>query len=223
MFNVTALSSGPKHHFFGYYGINAWDKSLRYHLALESDFHDRRPETGDSALVGLVDRQTNTFTQYAKTSAFNLQQGSMMHWIDAGFGEEFTFNDWEGDGLVSRAVNIETREMRTIQGAIAAISPTEPVAIGLNYARMSHCRAVVGYANEIDPESLQDVPEDDGLSLLDLKTGKSRLVMNIADVIQASGCEEAQGRRAWFNHVLFNSTLALHAAAASRSSIASHS
>ena len=204
MFNITALSSGPKHHFFGYYGINAWDRSLRYHLALESDFHDRRPEAGDSALVGLVDRQTHTFTQYAKTSAFNLQQGSMMHWIDAGSGEEFTFNDWEGVGLVWRAANIETREMRTIQGAIAAVSPTESIAIGLNYARMAHCRAVVGYANEIDPESLQNTPEDDGLSLLDLKTGRSRLILSIADVIQASGCEEAQGKRAWFNHVLFN-------------------
>jgi len=204
MSNVTALSSGPKHHFFGYYGINAWDRSLRYHLALESDFHERRPGVGDSALVGLVDRQTHTFTQYAETSAFNLQQGSMMHWIDAGFGQEFTFNDWEGDGLVSRAVNIETREMRTIKGAIAAVSPTGHMAIGLNYARMSHCRAVVGYANEIDPESLQDAPEDDGLALLDLKTGESRLILPIADVIQASGCEEVQGRRAWFNHVLFN-------------------
>ena len=204
MLNATALSLSPKHHFYGYYGINPWDWSSKYHLALETDFHERRPSAEDSALVGLVDRQTNIFEPYAKTSAFNLQQGSMMHWIDAGFGEEFTFNDWENGGLVSRAVNPKSRETRTIQGAVAAVSPTEPVAIGLNFARMAHCRAVVGYANHIDPASLRDTPEDDGLFLLDLETGDSRLVLSIAEVIKASQCEEAQGRRAWFNHVLFN-------------------
>jgi hypothetical protein len=204
VFNVTSLSSGPKNHFYGYYGINPWDPSVRYHLALETDFHERRPEQGDSAAVGLVDRQTHAFTPYAKTSAFNLQQGSMMHWIDGGFGPEFTFNDWEDGELVSRAVNPDTGKMRTIQGAIAAVSPTEPIAMGLNYARMAHCRPVVGYANNMNPASLQDHPDDDGLSLIDLKSGESRLVLSIAHVVKASRCEEVQDRRAWFNHVLFN-------------------
>ena len=204
MVNIPALSHGPKHHFFGYYGINPWDKTSKYHPALETDFHDRRPVVGDYAAVGLIDRQTHLFEWYAKTSAFNLQQGSMMHWIDAGFGEEFTFNDWQDDQLVSRAINPETREMRTIQGAIAAVSPTEPSAIGLNYARMAHCRAVVGYANDADPTELQANPADDGLFRLDLKTGEARLILSIADVIRASGDEEVQGKPAWFNHVLFN-------------------
>lgn len=204
MFDATALSLAPKHHFFGYYGINPWDRSLRCHLSLQTDFHERRPTVGDYAAVGLIDRQTHIFIPYARTSAFNLQQGSMMHWIYVGFGEEFTFNDWEDDKLVSRAINPETGKTRAIQGAIAAVSPTEPIAMGLNYARMAHCRPVVGYANNMDPESVLDSPEDDGLFLLDLESGGSRLIMPIADVIGASRCEEARGGRAWFNHVLFN-------------------
>ena len=90
---VSRLSLGPKHHFFGYYGISSWNRSQKYHLALETDFHRRRPEVGDSAQVGLIDARTREFTPFSRTSAFNLQQGAMMHWIDAGFGEEFTFND----------------------------------------------------------------------------------------------------------------------------------
>ncbi len=202
--NMTALSTGAKHHFFGYYGINPWDSSYRCHLALETDFHDRRPDVGDTALVGLIDRKTHVFTPYAQTSAFNLQQGSMMHWIDADFGEEFTFNDWEGEKLVSRAINSQTKKVRTIQGAIAAVSPTEPIAIGLNFARMAHCRAVVGYANNADITKLQVAPEDDGLFLLDLSSGESRLLISLADVIEASCDEKVQGKLAWFNHVLFN-------------------
>lgn len=199
-FQISRLTVSPKHHFFGYYGINPWDKSGRYHLALETDFHTHRPMVSDVANVGLVDRETQNFIPYAKTSAFNLQQGSMMHWID----EEFTFNEWEDRRLVSRALNSKTKTIRTIHGAIAAVSPTEPIAIGLNYQRMAHCRSVVGYANEIEPSEIKAQPEDDGLYLLDLQDGTSKLVLSIADVISTVSDERLVEGRAWFNHVLFN-------------------
>ena len=204
MITITRLSSPPKHHFYGYYGIEAWDPSLRYHLSLETDFHEHRPIVGDVTSVGVIDGETHAFIPYASTSAFNLQQGSMMHWIDVGFGDEFTFNDWENDGLVSRAINLQTRNTRTIHGAIAALSPTQPVALGLNFARMAHCRAVVGYANEMDPNSLQLHPADDGLFLLDLREGSSNLILSIADVIRESWDANIPNGLAWFNHVLFN-------------------
>ncbi len=200
----AALSTGPKHHFFGYYGINPWNRSMQYHLALETDFHEHRPSLNDIASVGLVDRKTNTFTKYAETSAFNLQQGSMMHWIDVGFGEEFTFNDWENEKLVSRAVHLETGDLRTIEGAIAAASPIEPLAIGLNFARMAHCRAVVGYANDSVALNLDPTPNDDGLFLLNLQSGESRLVISIAEVCARSNDKQCASKRTWFNHVLFN-------------------
>ncbi len=197
---VNRLSILPKHHFFGYYGINPWDKSGQYHLALETDFHTHRPVVLDVANVGLVDRETHNFITYGNTSAFNLQQGSMMHWI----GEEFTFNDWEDGCLVSRVLNPKTKVIRTIPGAIAAVSPTTSIAIGLNYQRMAHCRSVVGYASEIEPTEIKTQPEDDGLYLLDLQDGTSKLVLSIADVIATSKDERFVGGRAWFNHVLFN-------------------
>ena len=60
MITVTPLSSVPKHHFYGYYGIDAWDPSIRYHLSLETDFHEHRPAVGDVASVG-IDRQRNPY------------------------------------------------------------------------------------------------------------------------------------------------------------------
>ena len=97
------LTSGPAHHFFGYYGINVWDRSGRHHLALETDFHRRPPTPEDRARVGLVDAESGSFTALAGTGAFNLQQGSMLHWIDAGHGDELTYNVWHGGRVVSRA------------------------------------------------------------------------------------------------------------------------
>ena len=199
---VRPITHGPKHHFFGYYGVDAWDPAIQLHLSLETTFDDHRPQQTDVALVGLVDRDTGEFEALAQTSAFNLQQGSMMHWIDAGFGTEFTYNDWEDKRLVSRALNPETNKKRTINGAVAAISPTEPVGIGLNFARMAHCRAVVGYDNEWEGDWI-DRPADDGLHLLDFRDGSSKLLLSIADVARAFPDGPPAGRL-WFNHVYFN-------------------
>jgi Tol biopolymer transport system component len=199
---ITRLSAGSKHHFFGYYGICPLNLGNRYHLALETDFHDHAPTPEDSAGVGLVDCTNGSFERFAETRAFNLQQGSMMHWINAGSGEEFTYNDWEGDRLVSRAVNPHTRATRTINGAIAAVSGQGPVAIGLNFARMSACRHVVGYANSIyNAENILPIPDDDGLYRIDLKTGQSSLLVSIADI---HGREPRSTAPHWFNHAVFN-------------------
>ena len=202
--NVKRLSASPKHHFFGYYGINPWDSTTRYHLALETDFHTHRPVPEDVATVGLIHRDTHEFIPHAKTSAFNLQQGSMMHWINGGAGAEFTFNNWENGTLVSRTMNPTTGTVRTIRGAIAAVSPTAPLAIGLNYGRMAHYRAVVGYATHSKSTDVEVQPEDDGLYQLNLQNGSSKLVLSIADVIRTSGDKQVVGKRTWFNHVLFN-------------------
>ena len=84
---LRQFSNGPKNHFFGYYGINPWDQSRTYHLALETEFHDYVPTATDIAKVGAVHRETGDFIPLASTSAFNLQQGSMMHWINVGLEE----------------------------------------------------------------------------------------------------------------------------------------
>jgi hypothetical protein len=168
---IRRLTNGPLHHFYGYYGICPWNS-------------------------------TNQFTPLAETSAFNFQQGSMMHWINAGAGEEFTFNDWEGDRLVSRAINPETGAQRTLDGAIAVVSPHASIGVGLNFARMSACRRVVGYANELyKAEYLSPIPNDDGLFHIDLKTGRSELLISIADVY---GLLPYSRQPHWFNHVVCN-------------------
>lgn len=201
---ITALTSEPGHHFYGYFGMTPWNAALTHHLALETAFHDRRPRAEDSAVVGLVETRTAAFIPYARTAAFNFQQGSMMRWIDTGFGEEFTYNDWENGNLVARAVDPRIGRVRTIGGAIEAISPTQPLAIGLNYARIARCRPVVGYASAGRDGAETPHPEDDGLFLLDLRSGESRLMLSIAEVIRANPMEQTRAGLAYFHHVFFN-------------------
>ena len=74
-FEARAVTQGPKHHFFGYYGICPWDATEQYLLCLESEFHERPPGAEERAVVGLVELATGKFESLAETRAWNLQQG----------------------------------------------------------------------------------------------------------------------------------------------------
>jgi hypothetical protein len=128
----------------------------------------------------------------------------MLHWIGGGADEEITYNAWEDGRVVARAYHPVTGATRTIGSAIASVSPDRRTAMGLDFARMAHCRPVVGYANDMEPAQIDPFPEDDGLFLLDLESGRSRLAMSIAEVVRASGYSMQRGGIAWFNHIAFN-------------------
>ena len=201
---LRALTAPPGNHFYGYFNMSPWNRSMTHHLALETTFHDRRPAATDSAVVGLVAMESGEFTPYARTAAFNFQQGSMLRWIDVGQGEEFTYNDWDDGTLVARATEPIARRTRTLGGAIEAISPTAPLAISLNYARIARCRPVVGYATADTERAEEPYPADDGLFALDLRTGERRLLLSIAEVIRALPADETRVGPAYFHHIFFN-------------------
>ena len=77
-------------------------------------------------------------------------------------------------------------------------------AIGLNFARMSVCRPVIGYANSIAPESWEKIPNNDGLSFINLKDGSANLIISIREVIDQSNLAISQCGLTWFNHVMVN-------------------
>src|SRR5688572_26092522 len=78
--NIKTLTSGPGHHFFGYYGIPPWNASGKRLVCLESSFQDHMPSAEEAAVVGLVDEASGGFRGVTETRAWNLQQGAMLHW-----------------------------------------------------------------------------------------------------------------------------------------------
>ena len=78
--DVPAVTSGPEHHFFGYYGICPWNRSQTHLLGLQTTFQDRMPGASESASIGLIDTRTGEFEKVASTYSWNFQQGAMLHW-----------------------------------------------------------------------------------------------------------------------------------------------
>ncbi len=206
--NVRTLTSGPKHHFFGYYGICPWNKSGQYLVCLESSFQDRMPSPGEAAAIGLVDAQSGQFRKVAETHAWNLQQGAMLHWNPLFPESQIIYNDQEGDDIASVVLDVQSGQRRLLPRAVSAVSHNGKWALSLTYGRVGRLREVVGYGGAKDPNPDDPAPESDGVFLMDLSNGKSMLVVSIARVYQRLVGKHPllKGCHMWFNHTVFNKT-----------------
>lgn len=205
-FKIRALTKGPKHHFFGYYGICPWNKSGRYLVCLESGFQDRMPKPGEKADIGLVDSRTGKFSKVAETGAWNLQQGAMLHWNPLNPESEIIYNDRQDSDIVSVILNVKSKDKRILPRAVSAVSHNGKWALSLTYGRMGRLRKVVGYEGVEDPNPDNPAPDNDGVFLMDLSTGDRKLVVSIAQVYERllKKFPLLQGRHMWFNHTVFN-------------------
>ncbi len=204
-FVAKAITQGPKHHFFGYYGICPWDATGQYVLCLESDFHDRPPGAGDTAVVGLVELSSGKFEPLAETQAWNLQQGCMLHWLPTAPDRLITYNALQDDRFVSVVLDIHSGEKRILPYPISALSRDGRQALSLNYARLKSLRPVVGYAGLPDPFADQNHPTDDGIYLMDTETGQTKVLVSY-EAVRAffSDNSEVQSHKLWFNHTVIN-------------------
>ncbi|MGN0866418.1 MAG: hypothetical protein ACI4SG_01905 [Oligosphaeraceae bacterium] len=198
------LTEGPKHHFFGYFDKFPWDRSGRYLLSHEVDFTARQPVPGEKATLGVVDlAEGNRFTPFAQTDAWCWQQGCMLQWLNDA-REEVIYNDREGDHFVSRIQNVRTGERRTLPRPIYCLSPDGQWALSLNFSRLDRERPGYGYPGAFDPWETVKIPRDDGIFLMNLKDGSSRLVVSVAQMTEAYFRSDMEDTPGWFNHLLFS-------------------
>jgi hypothetical protein len=179
------ITDNNKEHLFAtYYGINSWSKNERYATVLETEVKYRIPGPSDTATLGLVDMATKRFIPLAKTTAWNLQQGCMAHWLATNPDSLIIYNDKRNGKYVSVILNVLTRkEIKTIPYPVAAVSPDGKEALSINFSRLRITRVDYGYAGEgQDAMGKTAFPENEGISLIDLQTGTSKLIVSLAQL-----------------------------------------
>ncbi|MCF6333667.1 MAG: hypothetical protein L3J11_10325 [Draconibacterium sp.] len=205
-FLVRRLTSGQKHHFFGYYGMSPWNRSETKMVCLESEFQNRLPNPGETANIGLVNPENGAFTPLEKTAAWNLQQGSLIHWNPLKPDSEIIYNDQNGKELVSVKLDVDNRNKSLLPRPISAVAITGKYALSLTYGRVGRLRKVVAYADAVDPYANEAHPQKDGVFLLNLETNETKLIVSIAEVFEKSVAEypDLAKRQMWFNHTVIN-------------------
>lgn len=202
---VRVITQWPKHHWFGYYDKWQFDPTDRFVLANEVGFEHRSPTGDDEIRVGMVDTADgDRWTDLGGSLAWGWQQGCMLQWVP-GTASTAVWNDREGDNFVARLHDVKTGERRTIPRAIYTLSPDGQTALATDFRRLNELRPGYGYAGIDDPNRDVMRPEDVGIWRVDLATGKSDLIVSVAEAAAVGEqTPEMRDGKHYFNHLLYN-------------------
>lgn len=191
---ISQLTTGSKHHLFGYIGqcrTIPWNATGRYILGLEIDTIDRMPAPGEAATIILIDtHDNNKILRVDKTYAWNPQQGTMFYWNPLAPETQFFFNDRDvKTGEVFTVIydiekNKRVREYRYSDTPIgnSGVAADGSDWLGLNYGRLARLRQVTGYPGALDWSKDEIAPENDGIFIVDIKTGEKRLLVSYSQL-----------------------------------------
>ena len=212
------VTSGEKPHFFGYIGqcqTIPWNASGRYILGMEIDRIDRMPEPEEAATIILIDtRNDNGIIRIDQTHAWNPQQCTMFYWNPLAPETQFFFNDRDLRSGKVFAVLYDIEARRRIReyryddtpignGGVAADGSAW---LGLNYGRLARLRLVTGYLGALDWSAEERAPVNDGIFIVDIRTGEKRLLVSYRQ-LEAKLQErnpELQHGGLFINHTLWN-------------------
>ncbi|MCP4505855.1 MAG: hypothetical protein GY826_05595, partial [Fuerstiella sp.] len=176
------ITTGPRHHWFGYYDKLQFDPTNRYVLGMEVPFEHRSPKADDVIQIGMIDLQDNDrWINLGESRAWNWQQGCMLQWVP-GTESTVLWNDRDGDRFVCRILDVRTNESRTVPHPVYSVSPDGKTAVTPDFRRIADVRPGYGYTGLPDPFSGDLAPSDTGVFHVDLATGESKLILSLKDI-----------------------------------------
>ena len=197
------LTGGGGHCFFGYFDKSPWDASGRRILGMRAPFWDRPPGPDDELELFVLE-PPGTARTFARTKAWNWQQGCMLQWLAGGGNDEVIFNDREGGRFVSLIHNVRSGRTRTLDLPVYAVDPAGRLAVTTSFPRLHHQRPGYGYAGIEDPWRDVAAPDGDGIFSIDLENGRTKMLLSLAQAAGHQPSPDYSGRVHRFNHLQYS-------------------
>jgi len=215
---MEQVTHGPKHHYFGYIGHvknTPWNGNGRYMVLLRTGFQDHMPAPADAADVVLVDTERkNQVHAIDQSHAWNPQQGTMFYWNPKAADTQLIFNDRDLKTNHVFAVLFDVAKEKRIREyryddtpfGNSGVAQNGGYFLGLNYGRLARLRSVTGYPEAYDFTKGIAAPENDGIFIVEIESGKKRLLVSfrqLAELISAKR-PDVVGKHLFINHTLWN-------------------
>ena len=201
---VRRITPTDGHYFFGYYDLQPFNKSGKYHLTHKTDFMDRLQTKGDISQIGLIHTENNAYEKLETTKAWNFQQGAMLQWNPLMPEREIIYNDLSNGEHVGVVMDIHTGKKRYLDRPVSNVSPDGRYALSVNMSRLYDFRPGYGYAEPADAFYYRKHSKNDGVFLIDMQTGKSKLILSLEEIWEFSGSFFAKDEKIIINHITFN-------------------
>jgi hypothetical protein len=180
---VIRLAEGKIIHRF--FDTSPISPSGRYVGLFRLPNENQKPQPGQSGDVVLVDLQTGKERTLAQTRGWETQMGANVQWgrTDA----DLFFNDVDTDTWTPFAVhfNPQTGSSRRLEGTVFTVSPdgTQLTSYNLASSRLIQVGYGVVLPDDRTPRNKGPV-DDDGLFVMDIARGKSRMIASIRDIYE---------------------------------------
>ncbi len=228
---ALVLSEPDAQIFFGYYDISPFSSNDRRILAqrapaenvsphggshppLDLGFYDLAGEDGakksEKSGRGKTDAKPR-FHAFAQSRCWNWQQGARLQWVPGGGGgveengRRALYNTMLGEAYGAVMCDVESgRVEREIPFPVYSLSPDGERALSLNFSRLHRMRPGYGYSNLPDRTEGCAAPEDDGVFLGEIESGRTDLVLSVAQAVAFEPRESMAGAQHYFNHLSFS-------------------
>ncbi|MBD3629331.1 hypothetical protein [Cyclobacterium sp.] len=215
---IEQLTSGTKHHFFGYIGqcqTIPWNESGQYILGMEIDTISRMPRPDEPAMIFVIDTEDeNNIIPLDQTYAWNPQQGTMFYWNPLAPETQFFFNDRDLETGKIFTVIYDIKERKRVKEyryedtpiANGGVAVNGTAWLGLNYGRLARLRPVTGYPGVPDWSEEEIAPKNDGIFIIDVKTGEKNLLVSYHQLDEKirESIPDLQHSGLFINHTLWN-------------------
>lgn len=168
--------------FFGYFDSSPDNGDGRVLVMQPNGADNCLPRAVDTIDVKVVDSDDGSSVYQESTSSFNWQQGCRAHWLTT---HEIIFNcldDKAGHHIAKKVSLTENTETKIYDRPLQAVF-RDKFFVSINYRRLASAQPEYGYFDLpalSESEMLDD--EDDGIWLVDLRTGISRLIVSLASL-----------------------------------------
>lgn len=188
--------------FFGFHDKSPFSIGDEYLLAHKVMTPLRMPFHDDLCGVGYFTGDNwSEYVNVTETRAWNWHQGAMLQWLGK---TEFIFNDYVNSKHVSKVYSLDGKFVCLLDRAISAISRDGKYGLSYCFVRSNRGMSGYGYANGLDPNHSNLAPQNDGLYVVDIESGRSDLIISISDLKNTYPDKSMEGRFHWITHCQFS-------------------
>lgn len=197
---IERVTTGPKHHLFGFHDLLISNKANNKYLAIEAEVINRPPLPNEKFGIGYV--ENSQFFKLGETTALNYPQGARQQWI--ADTDLFTVNNRVGnvwgtdiyDASDNKLVDrfAAPTHMLTLDGRYS---------LGLDYARL-HRLGGYGYTGIEDSTKNYALPSNAGITITNVRTHETKLLVSVQQVAECGTSDLSGKTHHYLTHLCTN-------------------
>lgn len=199
-FEIERLTSGPKHHLFGFHDLIISNKENNKYLSLEVNTINRPPLPDELFTVGYV--MDGSFIEVGNTYALNYPQGARQQWVSDT--DLFTVNNRVGKVWGTDLYDTTNNQLLDrFEATTHMLSNDGRFAFGLDYARLFRLGGY-GYSGILDKSAEDPCPSDTGITIMDLQTKEIKTLVSVKEVAECGTSTQSRQSHHYLTHLCLN-------------------